>query len=56
MNSYEEKLGGGRRRREEELEELAPGGGRAVELNLLNCLKEAISPVVGDIACQQNHV
>ena len=41
------------RGKEEEAEE---EGGRAVELNLLNCLKEAISPVVGDIACQQNHV
>ena len=39
-----------------EEEEEGEEGGRAVELNLLNCLKEAISPVVGDIACQQNHV
>ena len=41
---------------EEEKEEGEEEGGRAVALNLLNCLKEAISPVVGDIACQQNHV
>ena len=37
---------------EEEEEERA----KAVVLNLVNCLMEAISPVGGDIACQQKHV
>ena len=37
-------------------EEAMAEGARAVVLNLVNCLMEAISPVGGDIACQQNHV
>ena len=43
-------------RREEEEEEKEEEGAKAVVLNLVNCLMEAISPVGGDIACQQNHV
>ena len=41
---------------EEEEEGTGVVGPKATEPNRGNCLLKAISPVVGDIACQQNHV
>ena len=40
--------------RKEEWEEEEEEGGRATSFNLLNCLKGAISPKSGDIACPPN--
>ena len=43
-----------RRKRGEEEEDEEEGGGGATSFNLLNCLKGAISPKSGDIACPPN--